>query len=275
MLKKIDWKKIWNFLKSKLFLISIIIVLISFGAVQCSKIRSLQREKLISEQNASALNESLKFEKLKNGNLVVSISGYIATEKELKTLNKDLWEKIKGQSGEIISLNHSIVQLSQDTTILKYYLVEKDKLIEKILQIDSNTYAAPWTLTYKYDSTNYDVFTGKTYVGVINKNPLELEHVNTELVKRLTQIDLVWGQKIEDKKLRVYIESKYPGFNVTQMQGVLLDPTSNDYLKKLIKQRHWFTGFAIGVGVTPGYDVIDQKFGLTVGPSIICNIYRF
>jgi hypothetical protein len=273
--KKIDWKKVWSFIKGKIFLALIIIALTLFSAMQCSRIRELKRQQDISDQNIIALNDTLKFERKKNGELLVSISGYIATEKELKTLNKDLWNRVQAQDGKIISLNHVIIRLVQDTATLRKYLVEKDKVIEKLLKIDDNTYAAPWSMTYKYDSTNYDIFTGKTWIGVLNKDPLELAHINTELTKRLTQIDLTWGQKVEKDKLRVFVQSNYPGFTVSQMEGVLIDPNTNPLIKKLMKEKKWFTGFSIGVGVTGGFNITTGGYGLVVGPTVIYNIYSF
>ena len=154
-------------------------------------------------------------------------------------------------------------------------LVEKDKIIERLTKIDENTYAAPWSLTYRYDSVNFDVFTGRTYIQIGNKDPLELLHVDTELTNRLTQIDLVWGQKVENKALRVFIQSGYPGFTVAQMQGVLIDPNTNPYIKSLLKKKHWFTGFSVGIGASGGFNITDGKYGLVVGPTIMWKIYDF
>lgn len=261
---------IWKYLP-----ITLIISLLIFGGIQCNRIKNLERKLFKHEQNIIALNDSLKFERKKSGELLISIAGYITTEKELKTLNKDLWDRVQGQDGKILSLNHVIVQLIQDTAELRKYLVEKDKIIQKLLKIDDNTYAAPWSITYKYDSTNFDIFSGKTFISVINKNPLELAHIDTEIIKRITQIDLTWGQKIENKSLRIFIESKYPGFTVKQMEGVLIDPNSNSDIQKLIKKKHFFTGVSIGLGATAGFNITSGKYGLVVGPSIVYNIYTW
>ena len=272
---KINWKKIWSFIKSKLFIAIIAVGLITLSAYQCSRIRELERRQQISDQNQIALNDSIRYEKLKNGEFQASIAGYIASEKELKELNKKLYDKIKEQSGDIFSLNNVIVQLRQDSTILRKYLVEKDKVIERLLKIDENTYAAPWSLTYRYDSLNYDVFTGRTYIQIGNKDPLELLHVDTEMINRLTKIDLTWGKKVEKDKLRIFIQSSYPGFNVAQMEGVLIDPNNSPYIKSLLRKKHWFSGFSVGLGVSGGFNITTGKYGLVVGPSILWNIYTF
>ena len=275
MITKIDINKIWKFLKSKIFTILLIVVLIGYAGFQYNTIQNIKRDKAIKEQNIIALNDSLKYERTKNGELIVSIAGYISTEKELKSINKDLWERVKGQSGDIISLNHVIIQLRQDSIQLQKWLKEKDKIIGELTTIDSNTYAAPWVLPYVYDSTNFDIISGRTYIKVLSKNPLKLIHSNTEIIERLTQIDLTWGQKVEDKQLRVFVQSAYPGFTVAAMEGVLIDPNSNPLIKKLIKEKHWFTGLGIGVGISAGFNITSGTYGLVIGPSFIYNIYKW
>lgn len=253
----------------------LIIFLIGFGAFQWQKIQELKRQSNIHEQNIIALNDSLRYERTKSGELLVSIAGYIATEKELKTLNRDLWERVRGQEGKIISLNHVIVQLRQDSTQLQKWLVEKDKKIEDLIKIDSVTYVAPWKLSYQYDSTNFDRFIGKTWINVISKDPLVLGHVNTDLISRLTQIDMTWGQKVEDDRLRVFIQSNYPGFTVAQMEGVLIDPNTNPFFKDLMKKRHWMTGFGVGPQFNIGYDFLHNKPAVNFGIGIHYNIYEW
>ena len=95
------------------------------------------------------------------------------------------------------------------------------------------------------------------------------------MINRLTQIDLTWGQKVEKDKLRIFIQSSYPGFTVAQMQGVLIDPNSNPFIKSLMKKKHWFTGFSVGLGATGGFNITTGSYGLVIGPSIIWNIYSF
>jgi len=273
--KKIDWKKIWTFIKSRVFTILIIVGLIMFSAWQCSRIEELKRQRDISEQNDIAMRDSLKFERKKNGELEVSITAYVASVKDLKELNEDLWRRVKAQDGEVVFLNRVIMQLKQDSAQLANALDEKNKVIEKLLQIDENTYIAGWTLPFKYDSTNFDVFKGRTYIKVTNKDPLELAHMDTELLNRLTQIDLTWGQEVVKGKLRVFVTSAYPGFTVKSMEGVMIDPNDNAYIKSLLKKKHWFQGFGVGPQVTMGFNVTTGKYGLVLGGGLHYTIYRF
>jgi hypothetical protein len=266
---------IWKFLNSRIFVIILIVILIIFIAGTCKRKRDLRIELFRTEQNLAALHDSLKFERLKNNQLIVSISGYIATEKELKTLNKSLYDRVRAQKGEILSLNRSIVQLVQDTIMLRKNIDHLNTKIGKMFQLNDSVYIAPWALSYKYDEYNFDMFSGKTIIGLISKDPLTFHHINTEMTSRLSQIDLTWGQKIEDGKLRVYIQSAYPGFTVKSMEGVLIDPQKNPFIKEITKKKHWFQGLSIGFGITPGWDFLNNRGAIVVGPTLSYSIYTW
>jgi len=270
--KKINWTKIWSFIKSKVFTIIIIAGLIMFSAWQCSRIEELKRQQKISDQNQAALTDTISYERQKNGELQASIAVFVADIRDLKKLNKDLYDRIKAQDGKILDLNRIIFVLRQDSVTLRKALVEKDKIIEKLKKIDDNTYVAGWTLPFKYDSTNFEVIKGRTYIGVTNKDPLELVHVDTELLNKLTQIDLTFGHKEEKGMIRVYAQTAFPGFTVKSLEGVLIDP--NEY-SGLAKKKHWFQGFGVGPEVTMGFNVTTGKYGLVLGAGIHYTIYKF
>lgn len=272
---KIILKGIWTFLNSRFFVLALIVLLIIIGVGECKRIIALKQTVDTHEQNISALTDSLKFERKKNGTLLVSIDGYLATEAQLKTLNKGLWDQIQGQSGTIISLNSVVAQLIQDSIQLKKYANKLETKIGNMVEINSNTYIAPWTLAFKYDSTNFDSFTGKTTIGIINKSPLELKQINTELTKRETQIDLLWGQKVENGKLRVYIQSTYPGFTVRSMEGVLIDPSNNPFFENLMTKKHWFANFGVGPNISYGWNILEAKPAIIIGVGLHYNIYTW
>jgi hypothetical protein len=226
-----------------------------------------------SEQNISALNDTITIVKKKNGALNFSIDGFVATTKELKTLNKSLYDQVKDQSGKVLSLNNAVITLTQDKTELQKYIDVLKSNTNQVNQLNDSTYLVPWTLAYKYDQDNSDLFVGQTLMRLNVKNKLKLQQLNSELIKRETNIGLTFGQKVEDGKLRVFVESKYPGFDVSKMQGYLIDPNSDPIVKKLLKKKHWFQGFQVGFGFTPGWNITTGSFGMTVGPTIIWSIY--
>jgi hypothetical protein len=266
---------IWTFLNSRFFIIVLIIILFIIGIGECKRIIDLKQTVDTNAQNTAALTDSLKFERKKNGSLLVSIDGYLATETQLKTLNKSLWDNIQGQSGTIVSLNTTIAQLIQDSVQLKKYANKLETKIGNMVEINSTTFVAPWTLSFKYDTTNFDSFTGKTTIGISSTSPLTLKQINTELTKRETQIDLIWGQKVENKKLRVYIQSSYPGFTVKSLEGVLIDPAKSPFFQNLMTKKHWFANFGLGPNISAGWNILDAKPALIIGIGLHYNIYNW
>ena len=283
-------KAIWDFINSKFFGYVVAIVLVIIMATMCQRMRELKEDLSQTEQNNSALTDTLKKERLKTGELQFTIDGFIASEKELKKLNKDLYNELQKQKGKVISLNKIVILLQQDTTDLRKYIAKLEGLLEEPIKLNDSTYLVPWTLHYIYDkdTTNYDLFKGQTKVRLAwAKNRLlltpddqpsiftksnfefadvEVKHLGTEMTSRATQIELVWGQKWENGRLRVFANSAYPGFSVQNMQGVLLD---------VPKRPHWFTGFSVNLGFTPTYDFIQKKPTIVFGPSFGYTIYQW
>ena len=111
--------------------------------------------------------------------------------------------------------------------------------------------------------------------GILQKPILNVKNIGTELLTRESNIDVTFGEKVVNDKYVVYIQSAYPGFTAKSLEGFMVDPNSNKYIKKLIKKQHWFTGWSLGLGVTPGYEITNGKFGLCVGPTLQWNIYNW
>jgi hypothetical protein len=272
-------KGTWAFLNSRLFVIILIIILIIIGAGECKRIVDTNREIDIHKQNIAALTDSLKYERNKNGDLVISIDGLISSVKDLRELNKNLAKEISEQKGKVISLNTVVLRLRQDSLMLAKSLDKANKIIGKFNEIDKDTYEAGWTLPYRYDknpkdSLNYDIFKGVTIVSIISKDPLVLRHKDSYLLNRNSSIYLVWGQKFEGNKLRVFVESPYPGLSVANMQGVLIDPSTWPNVIPMAKH-HWFTGFGIGPNISTGWNIIEAKPAIIFGIGLHYNIYNF
>jgi hypothetical protein len=288
-IKKI-FKAIWAFINSKFLGYAIAIILVIWIASMCSRLRNLNQDLDNANQNNSALVDEVKKEKLKSGELQFSIDGYIGDLKALRKFNEDLAKEVDKQKGKVISLNRIVILLRQDTTDLRKYIDSLKLLLEEPIKINDTTYLIPWTLPYTYDSTNYDIFKGQTKIGLtmaknklytkgliltedgtyklppIDFSRITVTHEGSEMLSRVTQIELTWGQKWEKGKLRIFANSKYPGFNVTNLEGVLLD---------VPKRSHWFTGFSVNIGIMPTYDFIQGKPTIVVGPCIGYTIYQW
>lgn len=263
---------IWTILKSKIFAYSVVLLMTLFAFGQCKSKQDEIAKRTKLDQNLVAMNDTAKFYKDKYGNTVTEKSVLILSQNELKKQNKELYDKVKSQNGNIISLNTTILQLKQDTTELRSKL---RKSTGEVVKIDSTHFKVNWTMDYIWDETNFDKYQGSTLLNVSSKNPLNLKHEKTELTGRQSQIDLTFGETVVDGKYKVFVKSAYPGLTTKSLEGVFIDPNTNKDIKKLMKKQHWFTGFSFGVSVTPGYDLLGNKFGITVGPSLTWNMFQW
>lgn len=273
-------KGIWTVINSKIFFIGVIVLVFVLYFDQCSKKDDLKREAIKTEQNIDASNDTITTIKTKNGKLNSSISGYIATEKELKRLNNDLYEDLDAQNGQVITLSKANIRLKQDKKELNKYISILEKKLGEFEINNDGTYTADWSLTYRYDSINFDKFDGYTTVGILQNpldkdNPFTLKHIDTELTYRESQIDLTFGTKVENDKLRIFAESTHPAFKVSALKGTLVDPNTIPYLKNLIEKDHWFTGFGIGPNIGLGYDLLHSRTTIVLGVGIQYNIYQW
>ena len=200
-IKKI-FQAIWAFINSKFIGYAIALVLIIFIAQTCNNLNKAKQAAANAQQNISALTDTLHKEKLKSGALQFSIDGYISDAKGLKTLNKDLSDELANQKGTVISLNKVVMLLMQDTTDLRKYIDLLKAVKEKPVKVNDTTYFVPWTLPYTYDSTNFDLFKGRTKIGLtlIDKSLTNFNFSNvnvldegTELLSRMTQMELVFS----------------------------------------------------------------------------------
>jgi len=267
---------LWKFINSKFFGYAVVIVLILLLAGQCKQKHDLKIDKIKMEQNIAAADTIINQYKDKNGKLTAEKAIWILSEKELKKQNKDLYDRVQAQKGDIISLNHAIFNLKQDTTILHDTIKYLKSVAGKSVKIDDYTWSLPWELNYRWDASgkNWDYFKGHT-IAVWDSTTKTIIHRRTFLDERSSSIELEFGEKVVDGKYNVYVTTKYPGLSVKSMEGVFIDPNTNKDIRKLITKRHWFTGFSISLGITPTYDFIHKNTTIVIGPSFGYTIYQW
>jgi hypothetical protein len=265
---------IWKFINSKFFGYMLAIIFIGMLAGQCKRNTDLKRENLILEQNVAAADSTITEYKTKEGVYTAEKATWILTEKQLKKENKELYDLVQQQDGRVITLNRTILRLRQDTAILHDSIRYLTKIIDSAIQVDPEIWILPWELRYDWDDKNHDYFKGKTLVKVDTVTQ-EVTHLDTQMDERDSQIDLTFGTKTVGNTFNVFVESKYPGLRAEQLKGVFIDPNTNPDIKKLIKKRHWFTGFSVSIGVTPTYDFINKQPTVVIGPTIGYTIYQW
>ena len=258
---------------SKVTYLIITFVFILLYLKSCKDEHDLKVQNTIQTQNIIAQNDTIKIIKQKNGEIESSIASYVATDKDLKNLNKNLYDLVKNESGQIVSLGNIVFRLQQDSSVLKKHADSLNYVLQNPVDIGHNQYAINWELKYNYDAKNYDALYGTTKVGLLNNS---LSNLGTYLTNRETSIDLTFGEKVESGKLRVFAETKYPGFTTESLSGVLIDPNSDPYIKSLMKKKKLFPNtWSVGISITPGFNLGTGSYGLVIVPSIQYNIFTW
>ena len=266
-------KIIWKFINSKVFGYLLVLAFAVLFLGTCNRNKSLKEESVRQEHNVTAMNDTIKTEKLKSGALQVSIDGYVADVIDLEKYNKDLADAVKAQKGKVITLNRVVFQLIQDTTELRRWIALNIPPPEPPSSTSDSTWKVPWAVRYVYDSTNYDAYSGITNIGL--RGPYDLSkvsvfHTGTELTYRNSQIGLIWGQKYEgsgkNKRLKVYAQTTHPAFKAKLLEGTYVD---------FPKKTHWLQGFGVGPTLNIGYDFLNNQPAFVVGIGIHYNIYKF
>ncbi|MFW6377193.1 MAG: hypothetical protein ACOCZ5_00970 [bacterium] len=244
----------------------------------CNQRKDAEQEVEKQQQNIEALNDTIEKSRTKIGKQEESIKSFITSVNNLRELNSKLHTDLDNTKGNVASLSRLVASLKQDTSKLRESLNELKSDLGDITQVNDTTYQIPWKLHYTYDSLNYDEFSGKTLFSVSNKDPLKFNHENTEITDRESQIELTWGQKIVDDKLKVFVQTNYPGFTSESLRGVLIDPKDNELFEKYCptsRSQGWFKGLSISVGATSYYDIKNERVGFVIGPSIGIDIYSW
>ena len=260
-------KGIWTILNNK---IAIYAMLIGFALFYINNCNNIHQQDIIDLQNISALSDSLHVITMKNGDLQVSIDGYIGDSKELKQYNKQLADQLSKEKGKVVTLNNIVFNLKQDSTDLQNSLDSLKAKYETPVQVNDSTWDIDWTLPFIYDSLNYDIYTGRTQIR-LRGEPLFLKTVkvfqnNTKMLNRDSKMSMTWGQKYDNGKLKVFARTSHPAFKAQLLEGTYVD---------FPKKKHWFQGIGIGPSMDIGWDFINNKPSIVFGVGLQFNIYQW
>lgn len=262
---------VWKFINSKFFgyIIAILAIIILINT--CGNNSDLKDVLDRKNRNIEVLNDSIETVITKNGKLESSIGAYEGYIDEIEQYNKELFKKLKEEKGKLVTFNRIIFRLKQDSADLAKQVDELKKLLEN-KKVNDSTWNMDWTLHFVYDSLNYDIFYGRTQVGIQGEIPkaflenITLKHNNTWLLNRESEMDFTWGQKYERGKLKVFARTGHPAFQAKLLEGVYVDFNKKD---------HWFTGFSVGPQLGVSYDFLNNQPAITIGVGAQYNIYTW
>ena len=225
--------------KYLLIIIAVLILLLSgTGYYLNVKLTSLN----IIEQNFKVKSDSLRTTINKLGNTEKAKQVLIANNKDLGALNKDLKAEVDKEKGKVYNLTKIIASLNNKPGDPDEPIV----IHSEVMVYPDSTVGLLWSNDTIYDKNNYRHLSGESKfkydsTGVINKG--------TTLIKDNIGFNLVTGLRKLDGKLEIFVRSDYPGFNVTQLDGAIIDPKKNPVFKEFIKPKKFHFGPMVGFGI--------------------------
>ena len=228
------FKEISNFFKKltpRDFIYAVVILFLM--GICVTSIQKCSDNEAKYRNNIEALTDSVTYYRAKDGNMVAMKTAFTAEANELKQLNKELYDKIKGLNVKPSTITNTVYLkgetefLPQDTA----YVVHHDTIakgVDKKFNFNNEWRDLEGNVSYHDDT-----------LGV---------HITKDLVRFDYTVAM-------DKNNKIYIKSDNPYVTVNEIEGFQIP-------KK--KQKHW----GVGPNVSMSWDPINKKFVPTIGIGV-------
>ena len=252
-------KKLFVWIKEHpaFFLCIICFILLFFLIQQCNKKNEYKHQE---DQTIAYYTDSLRIEKNKSGQLEYQKNVLFADKKQLEQANKDLYNELQKEKGKVKIIIKTIVQIVHDTI----------RLHDTIIKHPNNQYEIQWKYKeyYTKDSLNFQGLSGNSLFQIDTIGGKFIpKSLGTTITENKIGFNIVTGiqQDKKTKNYEIFIRSDYPGFNVTHLDGAVLDPNMFNP-----KPKRFGIGPLIGVGIGSQF-----KPEIFIGLGLNYSIIRF
>lgn len=260
-------KKIFNKILNSRILLSIIILIGLFLLIRwgVSKYQDLKVDLRISSQNESALKDSLRVTKNKIGNLEYSKQILVAKNaSDLKALNEDLAKINKNFAGKIHELTKILAKIDNKTTVINN---------TTLIDLPDNVQGFKWSFDKQYDNENSRSLAGITKFKY-NKDANIFTPLETLITKDEINFNIIQGLRTRsDGKVEMFASSDYPNFSVSELNSVIIDPSTHPALKQFSKKKKFGISLYSGLGATLNLSNSNIIFGPQIGLGISYNLW--
>jgi hypothetical protein len=221
------------------------------------------------KQNVAALNDTIRYYKTKNGQLVYEKLALISENGDLKKLNAKLADDIKYLKDHPIVVIRTEIIIKHDTIEVPVYITNpvwnEDGSVTRDLK---------WKYEKDFGKGNSRKLSGEIKVTV--DTAMNLTSTPVHITDDEFSIAITTGiTENKDKLLEIFVKSDYPGFKIKSLDGALIDPKKSDVLKKYFPPKRWALGFNAGFG--PYVDPFNRRIGMgaQLGISLQYNIIQW
>lgn len=251
-------------------LIIVIILLLVVGYIGWNKISNLDTRLAMSEQNTTALADSVRVGKTKNGQLEASISVLVTEKGDLANLSQNLANELKKEKGRVNELMSILAHIKIRDTVY---------IDNTLIKYANGDYGLKWQYDSTFNAKNSRSIAGeskfrtdtvKTIVDGKEKVEFKVTPLKTLLSKDEIKFNLITGLREKDGKVEIFARSDYPNLTITDLEGAIIDPKKHPVLKEFSKQKKWGVGPYIGVGIGA-----DLKPNIQIGVGITFSLFKF
>ena len=242
------WKWITDPNNQRILFFTALVIFVLLYLKGCNDRERLEAKLQMSNNNIVALQDTVRVEKTRSGELQYVKTVLSADLKDLKQLNSDLYKEVKDQKTQVYYISKITAQLN-------------DK-IEGWNPGGEHTYdpiSGNDMIDWKFDTTGINwsrSISGTTSFKITSScNGYEVKPIGSKLDNVNYKFSLTTGlkeSKTHKGSLEIFINSTYPGMTFTDIQGSIIDP--EDFRKYLPapKPHRWSFGpyFGIGYGIT-------------------------
>lgn len=238
---------------STILIVVVLFFLVSWGI---NKYLDLKADLRIAKQNESALKDSIRVTTNKIGDLEYSKQILVAKNaSDLKELNGELASLAKNFTGKIHELSNLVATIKGDTII-----VDNTSLVN----LPGNTNGFKWSYSETFDSENSRMLAGVTrfkYDSITNFiQPLETTITTDDIKFNITQ----GLRTTKDGKVEMFASSRYPNFGASELNSVIISPSTHPALKQFTREKRFKLGVYAGYGAT----INLSTSSVTAGPQI-------
>lgn len=224
------------------------------------------------KQNISALNDTMRSYKTKNGELVYEKYALISKINDLGGYSKELEEEIK-------KLKDNPIVIVKYKTIVEHipFGVPVYPDYENMSWSSDSSYALlpfKWSYDTTYSNGNSRTLSGEFMVKMDTNTTTSIK--NFIISEDKLNLSLTTGlTENKDGLVEIFITSDYPGFKPTNIEGTLIDPRESKVIKKYFPPKRWGVGIYGGYGINLNPTNGDLGHGLQLGVGVSYNIIQW
>lgn len=249
-------------------LLGLMILLAIFYFRSCSNQKVKEKT---YEQNVAALTDTVRSYKTKNGELIFEKNALISDKKHLKDLNEQLAKDVKYlKDNPIVVTRTEIVVKEVPVKIPVYPNGQGNWNADKTQYTQGFT----WDKDQQFNANNYRKLGGK--FNIIVDTSFILKSSDMEITKSEFGMAITTGlTESKDGMLEIFVKSDYPGFQVTSLDGALINPEKSKVLKRYFKPKRWAIGIYTGYGLYVDPSSMRYGLGINLGIGLQYNILQW